>query len=197
MATRDARLKPGSPCPLAGTQKGGKTMRTRMVRTALLAIGVVMLMVPFVVFAQPPVERPLRGQTFDAAVIWGVPNQLENACSGGIIAGAASVANGVFSQLGDISSYVNAAWDWSQTPVPNHTPEGPTTASNAVVLPVGGNSYPHTFKFDPFATSFTCAPTATATGQVIIIAANGDFVFGQVTGGEVYELGFDNDGDGQ
>jgi len=101
--------------------------------------------------------------------------------------------------LGDITSYVNAAWDWGEVASGDFTPVGPITAFSATVLPTptGGLTYPHPFLFDPFAPPINCATTVTATGQVIIIAANGDFVFGQVIGGEVYELGFDTDGDGQ
>jgi len=172
-------------------------MQIRIVRPALLAIGVAVLMVPFVVFAQPLVERPVRGQTLDAALIWGVSHFAEEACTGNTIhvAGAASVASGHFSQLGDVTTYIDAAWDWSVLVTsPEFTPVGPTTAFSATVLPATG-SLPHTFAFDPF--GFTCGFTVTATGQVIIIGANGDLIFGQVTGGEVYELNFNGPGDGQ
>ena len=171
-------------------------MQIRIVRPALLAIGVATLILPLAVFAQPPVERPLKGQTLDAALIWGVPHQAEEACTGNAssVAGAASVASGHFSQLGDITTYIDAAWDWSvAVSSPDFTPVGPTTAFSATVLPAG--SLPHTFAFDPF--GVTCGTTVTATGQVIIIGANGDLITGQVTGGEVYELDFSTPGDGQ
>ncbi len=169
-------------------------MRTRIVRTALLAMGVAVLMVPAAAFA-----KPLKGQTLDAAVLWGVSHFAELACTDGAssVAGAASVASGHFSHLGDIATYIDAAWDWDVSAAGNFSPVGPDTGPSATVLPTG--SLPHTFAFDPFAGS--CGTTVTATGQVTIIGANGDLLFGQVTGGEVYELDFDVDtpppGDGQ
>jgi len=176
-------------------------MQIRIVRPALLAIGIAMLVLPLAVFAQPLVERPVRGQTLDAALIWGVSHQAEEFCTAGgsSVAGAASVASGHFSQLGDITTYIDAAWDWS-VPVngAEFTPVGPTTAFSATVLPATG-SLPHTFAFDPFfvVAADACKETVTATGQVTIIGPNGDLITGQVTGGEVYELDFSAPGDGQ
>ncbi len=127
-------------------------------------------------------ELVLRGVLKKFEPIWVVSHFAEQRCDG-LVAGAKVTSKGNVSRLGRTEVTASAAWDWSERPSGNYTPEGPTTGPSATIL----SSYPHTF----------CSAPRTAKGRVVLEAANGDEVRGVVTGGEVYELGFERAGDGQ
>jgi hypothetical protein len=128
------------------------------------------------------VERPLRAVFKKFSPVWVVSHFAEQGCNG-LLAGAEVATTGNVSHLGLTQVTASAAWDWSARPSGVYSPEGPTTGPSASII----SSYPHTF----------CSAPRTATGSVVFEAANGDEVHGVVTGGEVYELGFERAGDGQ
>ena len=126
--------------------------------------------------------KPLRGKFADFEPVWVVSHLLEELCDG-LVAGAEVKSAGIVSHLGKSQVRASAAWDWGQPAAGSFEPDGPVTAFSASII----SDYPHTF----------CSQPATATGRVKIVAANGDEVHGKVVGGEVYELAFDEPGDGQ
>lgn len=126
--------------------------------------------------------RPIRARFREAEPVWFVSHLAEQACDGHV-AGAEVQSTGNVSHLGLTTVTASAAWDWSVSPAGNYAPVGPTTGPSATMM----HDYPHGF----------CSAQQTATGEVVMIAANGDELHGVVTGGEVYELGFDVAGDGQ
>jgi len=126
--------------------------------------------------------KPLRGTFADFEPVWVVSHRLEELCNG-LVAGAEVKSAGIVSHLGRSQVRASAAWDWGQLAAGSFEPDGPVTAFSASII----SEYPHTF----------CSQPATATGRVTIVAANGDEVHGVVVGGEVYELAFDQPGDGQ
>ena len=127
-------------------------------------------------------DRPIRGTFKSFDPIWMVSHFIEQTCNG-LVAGAEVKSGGNVSHLGRTEVTASAAWDWSEAAAGEFSPEGPTTSSSATIVSV----YPHDF----------CSQPVSASGKVTLVAANGDEVHGTVTGGEVYELGFDRAGDGQ
>jgi hypothetical protein len=128
-------------------------------------------------------ERPIRGtfRTFDPE--WVVSHFFEGPCGGGLMAGAQVTSRGNVAHLGRTEATASAAWDWAVRAAGVYAPEGPTSGPSATLL----GKYPHAF----------CSAPAMATGEVVLVAANGDRVRGRVRGGEVYELDFEIAGDGQ
>lgn len=126
--------------------------------------------------------------------LWTVTKDQELACGAGAIAGAQVAGKGRFSHLGESAVDVSAAWNIGsliQTPARYH-PVGP--ASGPVAPVIGQSGYPYAFHHDPLGGG--CAQTVVATGKVVLTAANGDRLFGDITGGEVHKLHFLVDGDG-
>jgi hypothetical protein len=127
--------------------------------------------------------RPMRGRLKAFDTVWVVSHFAEQVCNGRLVAGTEVRSSGNLTHLGKSDASASLAWDWAVPAAGNHTPQGPTTNSSATIL----GSYPYTF----------CSDTRVATGEVVLEAANGDEVHGVVSGGEVYELGYDVPGDGQ
>ena len=125
--------------------------------------------------------------------IWTVTRDDEEACGGGGIAGGLVGGRGNFSHLGQTTVSVSAAWDTRNLlSSGQHTPIGPAGGPVAPVL--GQASYPYQFHHDP--NTGNCAQTVSATGKVVLTAANGDRVFADVVGGETHRLDFIIAGDG-
>lgn len=128
-------------------------------------------------------SRPLWGSFADIQFNWFVSHFAEAACGGGLIAGTEAQATGHVTNLGRTNAVASAAWDWSVAAAGVYSPSGPSTGTSATVL----DTYPHAF----------CSSPEIATGDPVLTVANGDEVHGKVSGGEVYELGFNVPGDGQ
>ena len=127
------------------------------------------------------VERPIKGVFKDYAPVWVVSHFSERACNG-LVAGAEVKSRGNVSHLGLTTVTASAAWDWATPAGSVFRPSGPVTGPSATIL--------------PDSTEF-CSQPVTATGRVTLAAANGDVLYGIVAGGEVYELGYEQPGDGQ
>jgi hypothetical protein len=99
-----------------------------------------------------------------------------------------------FSHLGQSWVEVSAAWDVANllTTPAQYEPVGP--AGGPVAPVIGQSGYPHAFHYDP--ATGTCQQTVSATGKVVLTAANGDRLFGDITGGEAHRLDFLFAGDG-
>ena len=140
--------------------------------------------------AKGPSERPLKGTFSDFTLDQAQDHFFEElGCGGGPFAGPETTAQGKVSHLGKTESTLSTAWDWGTPAAGVYTSVGPTTASSATVVGV------HSFEGQVFP-AFGCIPWDT-TGMVTLTAASGDQVTGDVTGGEIYELGFVVAGDGQ
>ena len=126
--------------------------------------------------------RPIRGSFKGFEPVWVVSHFVERTCNG-LVAGAEVKSRGIVSHLGMTEVTASAAWDWSEKAEGEFSPDGPTTSSSATIL----NDYPHDF----------CSQPVSASGKVILEAANGDKVRGTIKGGEVYELGYERPGDAQ
>jgi hypothetical protein len=138
--------------------------------------------------------RPLKLNHHQMSPVWTVSKDQELACGGAAIAGGEVGGKGNFTHLGESSVDVSAAWDIGhliQTP-PRYTPVGP--ASGPVAPVVGQSGYPYAFHRDP--NSGDCQQTVEATGKVVLTAANGDQLYGDITGGEAFKMDFVIDGDG-
>ncbi len=140
-------------------------------------------------------EVPFKMSRSNLALAWGVQRDQELACGGDEIAGGAIAGNGNFTHLGRSTIEMSSAWEIGNLLDPGDvqfTPEGPAGGPVAPVL--GPGDYPYDFQFDPF--TGTCGETVSATGELVLTAANGDQVFGVVVGGETHRLDFIMEGDG-
>lgn len=126
-------------------------------------------------------ERPIKGTFKNFEPIWVVSHFHEDVC-GDIVAGAEVKSRGNVAHLGLTWVTASAAWDWAVPAADLFTPTGPASGPSATILP-GAYDF--------------CSQDVTATGLVTLVAANGDSLYGVVSGGEVYELAFDVAGDGQ
>jgi hypothetical protein len=138
--------------------------------------------------------RPLKLNHHALTPVWTVSKDQEIGCGGPGVAGGLVGGKGNFTQLGQSSVDVSAAWDIAhqiQTPAQYH-PVGP--ASGPVAPVIGQAGYPYAFHYDP--ATGACAQTVSATGKVVLTAANGDRLYGDITGGEAHKLDFIVDGDG-
>ncbi|UCE03884.1 MAG: hypothetical protein JSW67_06780 [Candidatus Latescibacterota bacterium] len=131
---------------------------------------------------EPCAKRPLKGRFRTFEPNW-VVSHFREGCDGSLDAGAEVASSGNVTHMGKTYAVASAAWNWADEAARVHTPVGPTTGSSASLI----TSYPHAF----------CGRSEVATGDVVLTAANGDEVHGTITGGEVYELGFERAGDGQ
>jgi hypothetical protein len=145
-----------------------------------------------------PVDRPLKMTRGDLQLDWAIDRAHELACGGSEIAGGHSSGQGNFTHLGESMIEVSAAWDIGNLLDPDDAqfaPTSPARPAGGPVAPVlGTGAYPYEFHFNPF--TGECGPAVTATGDVTIVAANGDKVFGAITGGETFRLDFVEPGDG-
>ena len=138
--------------------------------------------------------RPVKLNHHALVPVWTVSRDQELGCGGPAVAGGQVGGSGNFSHLGQSAVDVSVAWNVGtllQTPA-RYTPVGPAGGPVAPVL--GQSSYPYAFHYNP--TTGNCGQAVAATGNVVLTAANGDKVFGNVTGGEAHRLDFIFDGDG-
>jgi hypothetical protein len=146
------------------------------------------------VLARSSDARPLKLNHQRLTPIWTVSRDQELSCAGVAVAGGQVGGKGNFTQLGESSVDVSAAWNVGnliQTTA-QYQPVGPAGGPVAPVL--GQSEYPYAFSYDPEAGE--CGQAVEATGKVILTAANGDQVFGDITGGEAHRLDFILNGDG-
>ena len=138
--------------------------------------------------------RPLQLNHHALVPVWTVSKDQEMQCAGRNVAGGLVGGRGSFTHLGNSSVEASAAWDVGNliTTPARYTPEGPAGGPVAPVL--GQSSYPYAFSYDPDAGE--CGSSVVATGEVVLMAANGDRLFGAITGGEAHRLDFILPGDG-
>lgn len=142
-----------------------------------------------------PTARPLKMSRSSLELEWAIERDQELACGGQEIAGGSSAGTANFSHLGVTSIAISAAWDIGNQLPPNTAqfePVGPVGGPVAPVL--GPADYPYDFQYNPF--TGACGSAVSATGEVTLTAANGDQVFGVVSGGETHRLDFVLPGDG-
>ena len=125
---------------------------------------------------------------------WTVTKAQEEACGAPGVAGAEIGGKGQFTHLGVTSVFLSAAWDIAHliTGPAQFTPLGPASGPVAPVL--GASAYPYAFQHNPL--TGNCGGAVAATGKVVMTAANGDKVQGEIVGGEAHKLDFIVDGDG-
>jgi hypothetical protein len=140
-----------------------------------------------------PASRAIDMKKTDLQLRWGIIAAQEEACGGGKIAGGEAHGTGNVTHLGRATISVSAAWDINRLITsPQFVPVGPAGGPVATVL--GRGEYPHAFQANPF--SLTCGSSVAATGRVVMTAANGDQVIGEIVGGETHRLDFLLPGDG-
>jgi hypothetical protein len=138
--------------------------------------------------------RPVKLNHHALVPIWTVSKDQELACGGPAVAGGLVGGSGEFTHLGQSGVEVSVAWNVGnliQTPA-RYKPVGPAGGPVAPVL--GQNSYPYAFHRNP--NTGICSTGFSATGKVVLSAASGDRVFGNVVGGEAHRLDFLINGDG-
>ena len=138
--------------------------------------------------------RPLKLNHHGVSLNWGITKAQEEACGAPPVAGAEAGGGANFTHLGITTTAFSAAWDIGHllTTPAQFTPVGPASGPVAPVL--GQNAYPYAFKHNP--ATGGCGGGVSATGKVVITAADGDKVFGDIVGGETHKLDFIVDGDG-
>jgi hypothetical protein len=140
-----------------------------------------------------PVARPFKMSRSELKLEWGIVAQQEQFCTGNRIAGGSTIGKGNFTHLGLTDIEMSAAWDIDRLiSDPQFVPEGPAGGPVATVL--SGSEYPYHFMFNPFTQQ--CEPAVSATGNLVLTAANGDKLFGKVASGETHRLDFLVEGDG-
>lgn len=138
--------------------------------------------------------KPMKLNHHALTPVWTVSKDQELGCGGTAVAGGLVGGKGNFTHLGESSVEVSAAWDVGnliQTPA-RYQPVGP--AGGPVAPVIGQAGYPYDFHYDP--QGGTCAQAVSATGKVVLTAANGDRLYGDITGGEAHRLDFILNGDG-
>jgi hypothetical protein len=138
--------------------------------------------------------RPLKLNHHGLEPVWTVSKDQELSCGGAAAAGGDVGGKANFTHLGETWVEVSAAWDVAnllQSPA-QYEPVGP--AGGPVAPVIGQSGYPRAFHYDPATGS--CQQTVAATGNVVLTAANGDRLFGDITGGEAHRLDFIIAGDG-
>jgi hypothetical protein len=138
--------------------------------------------------------RPVKLNHHELVPTWTVSKDQESSCGGTAVAGGQVGGKGNFTHLGNSSVDVSVAWDVAHllTTPPRYHPVGP--AGGPVAPVIGQSGYPYAFHYDP--QSGNCAQTVAATGKVVLTAATGDQLFGDITGGEAHRLDFIINGDG-
>jgi hypothetical protein len=139
------------------------------------------------------IERPLKMNRADLLLEWAVVAPQEQFCSGNRIAGGSTLGMGNFTHLGLTKIEMSAAWDIDRLiDNPQFVPQGPAGGPVATVL--SGNEYPYHFGFNPL--NQQCGAAVVAMGELVLTAANGNKVFGEVVSGETHRLDFLAEGDG-
>lgn len=138
--------------------------------------------------------RPLKLNHHAMVPVWTVTKDQELECAGRPVAGGLIGGRASFTHLGASAVQASAAWDVGNliTTRARYTPDGPAGGPVAPVL--GQSNYPYAFGHDP--ETGECGSTVEATGEVVLTAANGDRLFGMITGGEAHRLDFILPGDG-
>lgn len=138
--------------------------------------------------------RPLQLNHHALTPVWTVSKDQELGCGAPASAGGDVGGKANFTHLGQSWVEVSAAWDVANllTTPAQYQPVGP--AGGPVAPVIGQSGYPHAFHYDP--ASGTCQQTVAATGKVVLTAANGDRLHGDITGGEAHRLDFLIAGDG-
>jgi hypothetical protein len=138
--------------------------------------------------------RPLKLNHSGLVPIWTVSKDQELSCGGSAVAGGEVGGGANFTHFGASWVNVSAAWDIGNliTTPPQYQAVGP--AGGPVAPVIGTSGYPYAFHYDPATGS--CQQTVSATGNVEVTAANGDRLFGEITGGEAHRLDFILPGDG-
>jgi hypothetical protein len=140
-----------------------------------------------------PQTRQLAMTSHQLVPVWTISRDQDLACGGGKAGGQVG-GIATFTELGVTAVEVSAAWDVAnllQTPQ-QYNPTGPAGGPRAPVL--DQDDYPYTFRFNP--STNACGQTNTATGKVILTAADGGRVLGDIVGGEAHRLDFVLQGDG-
>lgn len=141
-----------------------------------------------------PDLQPFEMSQGDLELQWGVVAAQEESCGAGKVAGGYMTGQGDFTQIGISSITISAAWDIARLiSSPQFTPTSPE-AGGPVATVLKGDEYPYTFHVDP--ATQQCSNTVTATGELVLTPANGDKIYGEVSGGETFRLDFQNPGDG-
>jgi hypothetical protein len=138
--------------------------------------------------------RPIKLNHHALVPVWTVSKDQEIACGAPASAGGDVGGRANFTHLGQSWVEVSAAWDVANllTTPAQYQPVGP--AGGPVAPVIGQNGYPHAFHHDP--ATGTCQQTVAATGKVVLTAATGDRLYGDITGGEAHRLDFLISGDG-
>jgi hypothetical protein len=138
--------------------------------------------------------RPIALNHQALTPLWTVSKDQEISCGAPASAGGDVGGKASFTHLGQSWVEVSAAWDVANllTTPAQYQPVGP--AGGPVAPVIGQSGYPHAFSYDP--ESGTCQQTVAATGKVVLTAANGDRLLGDITGGEAHRLDFLINGDG-
>lgn len=156
-----------------------------------------------------PVERPFKMNRSNLSLDWGIEGAQEVACqialgaatspedaeeiAGGEISGSANLTH-----LGLAEVHLSAAWDVGNLLAePEFDPVSPAAGGPAAPV-LGPDDYPYTFHVNPFEPPLppSCETVVTATGELLLTAANGDELHGSVLGGETHRLDFIQEGDG-
>lgn len=144
------------------------------------------------------VERPFKMSRSDLDLTWGIERDQELACGGDEIAGGEISGAGTFTHLGRSTIEMSSAWDIGNLLDPGDVQFDPVGPAGGPVAPV--LSEPYSFNVDPFLSppppgEPVCEEDAvTATAELVLTAANGDQVFGEVVGGETHRLDFPGPG---
>lgn len=135
------------------------------------------------------VEKPFKMSRPDLSLDWAIEAAPEEGCSGIEFAGGKISGDGNFTHLGRSTIDMSAAWDIGNLLDAGDEQFEPVGPAGGPVAPLlGQGEYPYDFQFDPF--DQECEQVVSATGELSLVAANGDEVHGNVTGGETHRLDF-------
>jgi hypothetical protein len=146
--------------------------------------------------------RDLELTAADVQLDWGITIFQEEPCSGNRMAGGEISGTTTFAGIGPLAVTMTSAWDIGNLlddADKRYEPVSPAVSAERAAAPVlGVNDYPYAFQFDPFQNvcSGPGESVASATGEVVFTATDGDELHGRVTGGETYRLDFVEQGDG-
>lgn len=143
-----------------------------------------------------PQTRSFEMTDPEIALVWALTRDQELACEAPAMAGGEISGEATFVSIGRLALEMSAAWDiGAANPDPDAAefePDGPAGGPFAPVL--GQDRYPYQFQSNPF--TGACDPVVAATGELDLIAEDGDRILGVVTGGETHRLDFLMEGDG-
>ncbi len=142
-----------------------------------------------------PETRPFE-MTAEAVVMdWAVTREQEMPCGGREVGGGSISGTATFTDPGELELELSSVWDIANLMDPEdveYEPEGP---AGGPVAPVFGQAeYPYDFYFNPLTAE--CESAVSATGEAVFEDAEGNVLYGLVTGGETHRLDFEMEGDG-